>query len=297
MAENPITVSLPADLPTNWVYGQTVAPEGSDVGLSQQHGYNYLMQQVNAAQQAAEDLGEAFPGLASLDSNGKVPEEQLPEMDYDPAGSAAAVQQELTAHTGDKNNPHGVTAVQVGADPAGSAAAVQQALNAHTGDKNNPHGITAQQIGALSALGGIVNGPIILSEDPTQAMQAATKQYVDSHAIKIAVGNYKGTGVAGSSNPNTIVFPQGLLIMCAIYRMPGVTPGKGSQGYWKESLLAFINQQNSYVSLISPAVEGNLNITISSNILSFYTDDTTNNASKIQLNDKGQTYYYVGLLI
>ena len=65
MAENPITVPLPADLPTNWAYGQTVAPDGSDVGLSQQHGYNYLMEQVNAAQQAAEELGEAFSGLAS----------------------------------------------------------------------------------------------------------------------------------------------------------------------------------------------------------------------------------------
>lgn len=113
MAENPITVSLPADLPTNWVYGQTVAPEGSDVGLSQQHGYNYLMQQVNAAQQAAEDLGEAFPGLASLDSNGKVPAEELPEMDYDPAGSAEKVQENLDAHIADKENPHGVKADQV----------------------------------------------------------------------------------------------------------------------------------------------------------------------------------------
>lgn len=115
MAENPITVSLPADLPTNWVYGQTVAPDGSDVGLSQQHGYNYLMEQVNAAQQAAEELGEAFSGLASLDGTGKVPAEELPEMDYDPAGSAEAVQDNLDAHTANKNNPHGVTAKQAGA--------------------------------------------------------------------------------------------------------------------------------------------------------------------------------------
>lgn len=60
---NPITVNLPADLPTNWVEGQTVAPEGSDAGLSEQHGYNYLMQQVNNAQKAANQLGTAFEGL------------------------------------------------------------------------------------------------------------------------------------------------------------------------------------------------------------------------------------------
>ena len=39
-------------------------------------------------------------------------------MDYDPAGSAAAVQKALTAHTGNKDNPHAVTAEQVGASRA-----------------------------------------------------------------------------------------------------------------------------------------------------------------------------------
>ena len=43
MADNPITVNLPADLPEDWVENQIVAPEGQSVGLSQQHGYNYLM--------------------------------------------------------------------------------------------------------------------------------------------------------------------------------------------------------------------------------------------------------------
>lgn len=67
MPKNPITVSLPQDLPENWVYGQTIAPKGEDVGLAQQYGYNYLMQQVNAAQQAAEELGEAFARLTAAD--------------------------------------------------------------------------------------------------------------------------------------------------------------------------------------------------------------------------------------
>lgn len=54
-------------------------------------------------------------GVATLGPDGKVPAGQLQKMDYDPAGSAAAVQQALTAHTGNKNNPHAVTAGQVGA--------------------------------------------------------------------------------------------------------------------------------------------------------------------------------------
>ena len=65
MADNPITVSLPQDLPTNWSSGQTIGPDGTDVGLTAQHGYNYLMRQVNAAQKAACEVGEAFPALTA----------------------------------------------------------------------------------------------------------------------------------------------------------------------------------------------------------------------------------------
>lgn len=78
MASNPISTPLPADLPENWVIGQTVAPNGSDASLSTQHGYNYLMQQVNAAQEGVNTLGAAFEGVPSLDSTGKVPASQLP---------------------------------------------------------------------------------------------------------------------------------------------------------------------------------------------------------------------------
>ena len=65
MAENPITVNLPADLPEDWAENDIVAPEGQSVGLSQQHGYNYLMEAVNNAQTAASQIGEAFSGLAT----------------------------------------------------------------------------------------------------------------------------------------------------------------------------------------------------------------------------------------
>ena len=54
----------------------------------------------------------------------------------------------INEHIDDKNNPHGVTAEQVGADPKGSAAAVQDSLNTHTANKKNPHGVTAEQVGA-----------------------------------------------------------------------------------------------------------------------------------------------------
>lgn len=70
MADRPLSTTLPADLPTGWTNGQIIAPSGSSVGLATQYGYNYLMQQVNAAQSAANTINAAFDDLAT--------EEQLP---------------------------------------------------------------------------------------------------------------------------------------------------------------------------------------------------------------------------
>ena len=47
---------LPADLPTDWQANQTVAPNGSDVGLDEQYGYNYLNGAVNEAHEAINNL-------------------------------------------------------------------------------------------------------------------------------------------------------------------------------------------------------------------------------------------------
>lgn len=49
-------IPLPADLPENWTFGQTIAPTGAEVGMDEQHGYNYLMKQVNNAQKALKAL-------------------------------------------------------------------------------------------------------------------------------------------------------------------------------------------------------------------------------------------------
>ena len=64
MANRPIDAPLPADLPENWTAGQIVAPDGTSVGLSPQHGYNYLMEQVNRAQQGVNAVNEAFENVS-----------------------------------------------------------------------------------------------------------------------------------------------------------------------------------------------------------------------------------------
>lgn len=53
-------IPLPADLPENWTAGQIVAPTGAEAGLDNQHGYNYLMRQVNNAQKAAKAIAAAL---------------------------------------------------------------------------------------------------------------------------------------------------------------------------------------------------------------------------------------------
>ena len=82
------------------------------------------------------------------------------------AGVQRSAQTDLSSHTSDKNNPHGVTAEQAGADPKGAAAAVQVNLDTHTGNKGNPHNVTCDQIGAIkSSTLGKPNGPAKLDAD------------------------------------------------------------------------------------------------------------------------------------
>lgn len=53
---------------------------------------------------------------------------------------------------------HGVGTNPEEFDPAGSAQAVQEALTSHTGNKANPHSVTAEQVGALPLSGGALTG-------------------------------------------------------------------------------------------------------------------------------------------
>lgn len=55
---------LPADLPENWTQGQTISPNGTEVGLTEQYGYNYLMKQVNNTQTEVNGINEALPDVA-----------------------------------------------------------------------------------------------------------------------------------------------------------------------------------------------------------------------------------------
>ena len=98
MATRPVKQSLPADLPENWTDSQYVSPGGTEVGLTPQHGYNYLSRQVNAVQKAAQEIDAAFEDLAPLDhETKKIPKGYFPDDlgDYQPKTESLPVSQSL----------------------------------------------------------------------------------------------------------------------------------------------------------------------------------------------------------
>ena len=58
----------------------------------------------------------------------------------------------------------------------------------------------------LKLAGGTMLGNLFLNADPTSALQAVTKRYVDSNFAKLQAGTYTGTGTYGESNPCSITF-------------------------------------------------------------------------------------------
>lgn len=74
---NIVVPNLPANLPTDWTLDQTITPNGTEVWLGQEYGYNYLMEQVNSAQnalitlaaQALQDVEGLGKGLFNADAS------------------------------------------------------------------------------------------------------------------------------------------------------------------------------------------------------------------------------------
>ena len=69
MAERPVTTNLPADLPENWQANQIVSPNGTEAGLDEKHGFNYLGKMLNKVHTAVNAINAAFDGLAPLIHN------------------------------------------------------------------------------------------------------------------------------------------------------------------------------------------------------------------------------------
>ena len=183
-----------------------------------------------------DKIDEAVAKKAELGADGKIPPEQLPEMNYDPAGSAAAVQANLDAHTGNKSNPHGVTAAQVGARadtwvPSWSEVSGKPGTFPPSGHNHDAANITSgtlpvarggtgvptlaqlaqslfpSQIGSLpdSRYNFAITGPG-WSGNGYMSFQALMSQITANGGCRIVTGSYAGTGTYGNDSPCSLNF-------------------------------------------------------------------------------------------
>lgn len=74
---------LPADLPENWTRGQLVSPNGTEVGLTEKHGYNYLMKQVNDTQTEVNNINDTLQDVAQQATVDKINNKIGTESDAD----------------------------------------------------------------------------------------------------------------------------------------------------------------------------------------------------------------------
>lgn len=91
---------------------------------------------------------------------------------------------ELAAHTGSKENPHGVTAAQAGAYTKAEAdAQISGAVKAHAQKQDNPHAVTKEQV-------GLGNVPNVATDDqtPTYAEANAPAALSSGETLRAAFG-------------------------------------------------------------------------------------------------------------
>lgn len=89
----------------------------------------------------------------------------------------------LNSHTGNKSNPHSVTAGQTGAY---TKAEIDTKINGHVGNKSNPHAVTAAQVGAYSK--GEIDGKVNSLNGNIQNVQSNLNNAVAKPYTKSSTG-------------------------------------------------------------------------------------------------------------
>lgn len=181
---------LPADLPENWTYGQTVSPNGTEAGLTPKHGYNYLMRQVNQAQAILNQVTAILKEQdAELDRCAKTDEENT-------------FTQKLTMQAPIVSNN--------GAFETALFGSIVRTKN--TADKNLTPLLIPGGIGQLPA--------------PENADDAATKGYVDDQIAN----NPGPQGPKGDTGPTGPQGPKGATGATGPQGPAGATGAKGATG-------------------------------------------------------------------
>ena len=151
--------------------------------------FNWNADVIDAELAKRAELGE--DGATIQLGFGKVPAAQLPAMDFDPAGSAAAVQTALSGHTGD--NVRHLTAAERTAWNAKAA-----------GD----HTHTAAQVGAVPTTRK-VNGKALSADVTLAAADVGAAAAGHSHAASgVTAGTLAGKVNANASAAGTLTAAQ-----------------------------------------------------------------------------------------
>ena len=136
----------------------------------------------------------------------------------------------------------------------------------------------------LKLAGGTMTGDLFLNADPTSALQAATKHYIDSNYMKLSIGSYVGTGTYGKKNPTTVTFP----FPIKFFRFPN-----GQK--IKESTIAIMDElptdfpRSPYYNVAAGSKSLFAKKSADNKSIAWYSEDS----SIDQLNDSNRTYYYI----
>lgn len=205
-AESAAAAARSAEEAASAAGGGVTSFNGRGGAVKPQEG-DYTAEMVGAIDQ--NEKGRAS-GVASLDADGKVIADQLPEMNYDPAGSAQAVQQELNTHAA--NNTLHVTDEE------------RQAWN---NKAPGTHTHTAAQIGALPISGGTMTGALNMNgkaltnlPTPKNNKDAAPKDYVDAAV----------SAKSGWTELERITVSKNWIVPDGIYRIGVFAQGGGASG-------------------------------------------------------------------
>lgn len=169
MATKPLNANPVADLPENWTNGQTVAATGASVGLSTQHGYNYLMGKVNEALTDIGTINDAF------DTNVPAPATAAPSSvgSANAVGSSTLYARADHVHAGPQagtSNP-----AMNGTASAGSAATWSRSDHVHPTDTSRQAAITSSNAASVrNTLGlGNTSGAVPVANGGTGATTAS----------------------------------------------------------------------------------------------------------------------------
>lgn len=156
----------------------------------------------------------------------------------------------------------------------------------------------------LPLAGGIMQGPLSLSGNPTEGNHAANKQYVDEHAgSRVILGSYVGTGKSGESNPNQITLAEPFKILCIYGRQytdsyasidasgsgsvsniipSSIIPTEYTRGF------GFFYSNNSRDSYGKKSADGKT--------FSWYFSLSPTGAADVQFNTSGVVYHYYAIV-